>query len=144
MAEILGINAVLRALKKSAALGSKEVVVVVGFTQSYGIYVHENLGANHPVGQAKFLEQPAREMAGDIATVVRTALKRGATLEQSMLLGGLRLQRESQKLVPVDTGALKGSAFTALEDDADAAAEEAFSNSQAIREQALADRRKKE
>jgi hypothetical protein len=31
-------------------------------------------------------------------------------------LAGLRLQRESQLLVPVDTGALRASAFTAMEE----------------------------
>lgn len=32
--------------------------VEVGVGTNYGIYVHENLEAQHPVGQAKFLEQP--------------------------------------------------------------------------------------
>jgi ribosome modulation factor len=27
----------------------------------YAIYVHENMNAHHPVGQAKYLEQPFRE-----------------------------------------------------------------------------------
>lgn len=35
--------------------------VVVGFEEEYAIYVHENLEAHHPVGQAKFLEQPLQE-----------------------------------------------------------------------------------
>lgn len=37
--------------------------VVVAFDEEYAIYVHENLEAHHPVGQAKFLEQPLRENA---------------------------------------------------------------------------------
>ena len=37
------------------------------------------------------------------------------SLEKGLVLAGLRLQRDSQKLVPVDTGNLKGSAFTRLD-----------------------------
>ncbi len=37
------------------------------------------------------------------------------SLEEALLKSGLFLQRESQKLVPVDTGALKNSAFTRVE-----------------------------
>lgn len=90
--------------------------VRVGYTQVYAIYVHEDMEAHHPVGQAKYLEQPVRTMVSEISAVVNAALARGATLTQALLMGGLRLQRESQLLVPVDTGALKGSAFTRLEE----------------------------
>ena len=37
--------------------------VVVGFDEEYAIFVHENLEAHHPIGQAKFLEQPLKENA---------------------------------------------------------------------------------
>ena len=89
--------------------------VIVGYSQSYSIFVHENLAAHHPVGQAKFLEYPARKYRREITDIVVTAIRRGATLAQALLLGGLRLQREAQLLTPVDTGALKASAFTRLE-----------------------------
>jgi hypothetical protein len=91
------------------------VSVIVGYTQRYAIFVHENLTAHHNVGQAKFLEQPARQFSKDIAQVVSKAVKNGTPLPQALVLGGLFLQRESQKLCPVDTGALKASAFTRLE-----------------------------
>lgn len=65
--------------------------------------------------QAKFLEQPFREKQREIATIVVNAMKRGSTLIKALLLGGLFLQRESQKLVPVDTGNLRASAFTEKE-----------------------------
>ena len=68
-------------------------------------------------GQAKFLEQPARELnnAGTLGMIVFNAMKRGATLQQALFLAGGRIQRESMKLVPVDTGNLKASAFTRKE-----------------------------
>jgi len=89
-----------------------KVSVVVGYTQGYALFVHENLTAHHPVGQAKFLEEPARQTSGAIA---REALEKGQRMERALLLEGLNLQRRSQKLVPVDTGALRASAFTEVE-----------------------------
>lgn len=44
----------------------KQVTVNCGFggaAASYAVYVHENLEAHHPVGQAKFLEEPAKRRA---------------------------------------------------------------------------------
>lgn len=52
------------ALRSSAFTGAESgsnPSVIVGFTEEYAVYVHENLEAHHPVGQAKFLEQPLRE-----------------------------------------------------------------------------------
>lgn len=63
-------------------------------------------------GQAKFLEAPARTHAKTLAEIVRTALVRGAKMLHALFLAGLRLQRESMLLCPVDTGNLKASAFT--------------------------------
>lgn len=54
-----------------------QVVYQVGFTQFYAIYVHENVGANFKVGQAKFLEEPAREMARELGGVVRASMQGG-------------------------------------------------------------------
>jgi hypothetical protein len=68
-----------------------------------------------PTGQAKFLEQPSRMLQPELSRIVATALRKGSTMAQALLLAGLRLQRESQKLVPIDTGNLKNSAFTRLE-----------------------------
>lgn len=112
--ELLGLGrlaAKFKALQHKYGARPQESVSV-GFTQNYALYVHENLKSYHPVGQAKYLEQPAREHRKEIIRIITVACKRGATLLQGMLLGGLRLQRESQKLVPIDTGALRASAFT--------------------------------
>lgn len=70
-----------------------------------------------PVGkaQAKFLETPAREKRGRIGEIIVSAVEGGASIEQGLVLAGMFLQRESQMLVPVDTGKLKASAFTELE-----------------------------
>lgn len=117
MAKIEKLQEVVTLLQAKAAAmqAGGRASVIVGFTQAYAIHVHENLEAHHPVGQAKFLEQPARQLRGKIGDMVAQALRAGKTMAQALLLVGLRLQRDSQKLVPVDTGALKNSAFTRLE-----------------------------
>lgn len=63
-------------------------------------------------GQAKFLEQPARENRARYAAIVAGEMRKGRTLVEALLVAGLALQRDSQLLVPVDTGNLKNSAFT--------------------------------
>lgn len=117
MAKILGLTKLLASLRGRAREAAEQanVSVIVGYTQSYAIYVHENLEAYHKVGQAKFLEQPARELGSLMGSIVRNTVRRGKPIAVGLFLAGLRLQRESQKLCPVDTGALKGSAFTRLE-----------------------------
>ncbi len=92
--------------------------VSVGYTAAYAIFVHENLQAHHPVGQAKFLEQPLREMSNDgtLVGIVVGTVKGGGTFSQGILRAGLKLQAESMKLCPVLTGALRASAFTRLDE----------------------------
>jgi hypothetical protein len=93
-----------------------KAAVAVGYTQYYAIYVHENLTANHPNGgQAKYLEIPFRQLSAQAAQFLTDAMSKGVSLPDALMLLGLQLQRESQQLVPVDTGALRASAFTRLE-----------------------------
>ena len=135
--------AVLRKKAAEARIDT-DVSVVVGYTAAYALYVHENLqGTPHPPksdaqrkamfasirererrgrvswsnGQPKFLTMPFRELgsSGEFRRIIIAAIRAGKTFAQGLLLAGLRLQRESQKLVPVDTGNLKSSAFTTLE-----------------------------
>lgn len=114
MADVFGLGGVAQHLEKKIAELQRPASVQVGFTVNYAIYVHENLKAFHPVGQAKFLETAARENETKINKIIASALKKGASLDEALLLGGLYLQREAQKLCPVDTGALKASAFTRI------------------------------
>lgn len=117
MAKIENLEAVISSLRARAAKSIKDdnVSVVVGFTAAYSIYVHENLEARHPVGQAKFLEEPAIRIQDELADMIQEGMQNGKTMAQVLLVAGLRLQREAQKLCPVDTGALRASAFTRLE-----------------------------
>lgn len=47
-----------------------EISILMGFTMTYAIYVHENLQAHHNVGQAKFLEQPLMAMIDDLIPIM--------------------------------------------------------------------------
>jgi predicted secreted hydrolase len=115
MGSVKGFDKLDRRLQKmSRRVSVKKVTVKVSYTASYAIYVHENLEAFHPVGQAKYLEQPFREMLnnGTFKEMMNKSLRQGMSLTQAMTLIGLRLQRESQQRVPVDTGNLRNSART--------------------------------
>jgi hypothetical protein len=118
MAKIEKLDSLVSKLRTRAAKANKDAnpSVLVGYTAAYALFVHENLEAHHPVGQAKFLEQPARELGRELGTITGKAVQQGQTLAMGLVLAGLRLQRASQELVPVDTGNLRGSAFTRLEE----------------------------
>lgn len=116
MARIERLNELKQILKaKGREAAKSSVSVVVGYTQNYALAVHERTWVYHPNGQAKFLEEPFRSLAPEMKALIAEDMKGGMTMEQALLRQGLRLQRESQELVPVDTGALKGSAFTRVE-----------------------------
>ncbi len=128
--KVEGIDRVIATLKRTLKKSLRDGVdpsVSVGYETNYALFVHENIGMKWkgkprrppakgeywgPAGQAKYLEQPAREGAKEIAALVRRALQAGHTLLQSLVVGGLWLQAQSQRLVPVDSGDLKESAFT--------------------------------
>ena len=91
--------------------------VIVGYTANYAIYVHEMVGANfkRPGSQAKFLEQPAREMKGDLVKQIERDLANGMDMSDALKEAGLKLQRASMEICPVDEGNLRESAFTRIE-----------------------------
>jgi hypothetical protein len=91
--------------------GSPKPKLEIGYTADYAIYVHENLQARHPIGQAKFLEQPMREHKKEIMRIVRQALANRTPLKSAIALGGLYLLGQSKQLVPVDTGHLRQSGY---------------------------------
>jgi hypothetical protein len=148
--KVEGVDRLVEALKRVARkyLPSAGTVrgrsVIVGYTASYAVHVHENLEAAHgqeynvkhaqhygprskkagelvvqrgPNQQAKFLEKPARELTNDgtLKGVFNDAIQGGADFQQALYLTGLAIQRSSQEIVPYVTGNLHGSAFTRKE-----------------------------
>lgn len=103
-------------LRAARAQKDSKAVVAVGYGAPYAIYVHEDLTMNHPNGgQAKYLEQAVRQQIDAIFSIVKRDLEKGNTMAQALLRAGIYLENESKKLVPVDTGELKRSAYTTLE-----------------------------
>lgn len=120
VAKVEGVNRVLAKLRHLAKVYSDspnktQDAVLVGYTQAYAPYVHENRAASFKVGRAGFLLDVARELGRELGDMIAKGLKRRLPMVQALLLAGLRLQRESQLNCPVDTGALRGSAFTRIE-----------------------------
>ena len=55
--------------------GQTRMTFEVGYTQNYAVFVHENLTAKHPVGQAKYLEEPARMHRSEMLKLVEEEVK---------------------------------------------------------------------
>jgi hypothetical protein len=119
MPEIQKIRSLQRKLEslKTRYTESKTLGVVVGYTAFYGIYVHERPAHHNPGQQWKFLEQPAREMGDELGQDIAGAVQRGTKLLKAMKAAGVKLQRASEEIVPVDTGNLRGSSITATDDE---------------------------
>lgn len=137
MARIEGLKKVVSVLQKKALASKKDdnVSCVVGYTAAYALYVHEKIEMKwkglprqgkqgkgfywdpQGRGQAKFLEGPARKFAKELGMIVATVIGKGRTLAQGLLAAGLRLLRESQLRVPVDTGNLKASGYVRMENN---------------------------
>lgn len=130
-AEVNGVDAVLRKLKFQEQKHPHTITVLVGYTASYALAVHEKVEMKlagqprqkprkgyywDPQGraQAKFLETPARTESREISRITREVTKATGDFEKGLAFGGLHLQRESQLMVPVDEGNLKASAFTSI------------------------------
>lgn len=137
MAKIEGTQRLMYKLKAKHTKGNKKPVAVTGYAMVYAIYVHENLNARHAEGKmAKYLTGPARVYRKEIAKLVRDTYKSTGNLEAAVLIGALFLQRMSQEIVPIDTGALRSSAYTALQKNSADAAQAAAKRGQRIRDAA--------
>lgn len=123
-------------------IGKPQAIVVVGYSQSYAVEVHERTDVRHKVGQSKYLETAARSNEQNIRHTLRASPR--DQLAENMLKAGLLIQRESQQLVPVDTSALKASAFTCVEEELDQVASEARTKAELIRMTVLAERSRKD
>lgn len=114
MAKTEGVEALLAKLRGMMDK-YQPVDVTVSFSAPYALFVHEDLTARHPIGQAKFLEQPARTMRADLAQGAAALMKKGVSMPKALYTQGLRLQRAAQLLCPVETGFLRNSAMTEIE-----------------------------
>jgi hypothetical protein len=64
-------------LRNSAVIEEGDTYIEVGYggeASAYAAIQHENMSFHHPVGQAKYLEQPATEMEEEIKAAVARAV----------------------------------------------------------------------
>lgn len=135
-------SSIVTKLKKKSR-ETKNARVVVGFSQRYALFVHENIPANatYRVGQSKFLESTSRLFAEVLAQDITNGVKQGKPLLEVLLETGQVLLNATLDITPMDTGALRESGFVASVKQADAVAAEAFSRSESLRIRILAARK---
>lgn len=115
-----GLSSVLARLEGMKVKGKQRLLLEVGYngdgSAPYAIYVHEDTTKHHPIGQAKFLERAYRELAPQLKQHIAVAglLHKGVSLEEVLLDAGEKIRIRSQQYVPVDTGALKNSAYVVV------------------------------
>lgn len=69
----------LRASAFSRKEGNPDQIIwKVGYTQDYAVYVHEGTHMNFKVGQAKFLEDPARRLEKDLIEIMVSKVEKNA------------------------------------------------------------------
>lgn len=101
---------VLAKLKGMSLKGKKTMTVSVVYTAPYARIQHEDMTFNHPNGgQAKYLEQPARQLQAEMASIVRRSVEAKNGLEEGLERAGNLLLDVSRDLVPVDSGDLRDS-----------------------------------
>lgn len=142
--KILNARYVTKKLKDLEKKAGGHVEVVTGFTQRYAIHVHENLEAKHKEGKtAKYLERPYRENSKAIQDLIAREYERTRKLRLAVVTGGLKIQRLAQQVVPIDTAALKSSAYTAEGNKINSVATAAFQKSESVRRRQLTKRSKR-
>jgi hypothetical protein len=105
-----GTQKVISKLRGMTLGGTGTLSVRVSYNAPYSVFVHEDLTKYHaPPTQAKFVEQPARQLRQEMRDMVAKKLKQKRALDLALLAAGQLLYDASQLLVPVDTGLLKAS-----------------------------------
>ncbi len=97
--------------KRRRTYGDQLSTTKVGYSAPYALAVHERLNVYHPIGQAKFLEQPIRTEAPAMAAIIRSRLRAGMTLKEAQLEAAKHLMKVSLQLTPMKTGRLRASWF---------------------------------
>ena len=113
--KVEGYERVVATLRARAARARGRPRVRVAYDAPYATAVHENLNRVYAHGQAKYLEQPARALRGDMARAVRDTMRAGGTILQAELRAAELLFQASQLLVPYRTGRLKRSGSVRVE-----------------------------
>lgn len=107
-----GFGKVSSRFKAMTLKGRKRLTVKVGFATPYAARIHEDLEMYHnPPTQAKYLEQPLRELQDAMGEVVVQNLINKESLETALIRAGNLLLEAALPLVPIDTGRLRRSGY---------------------------------
>lgn len=114
MATITGVDKLREQMSSRIQKATKlsKAVGYVGYSAEYANYVHENMEAFHRVGQAKYLTTAINKFLPKMTNMLKEELKDGGDPKAAIQKVLLAIKYESQKLVPVDTGFLRSSAYT--------------------------------
>lgn len=122
----------LRVLREQAREASS-AGAVVGYAAAHALIIHEDLSIQHKPGkQAKYLEATIRTKSKETLELVTQRYKETGNLNKALLAGALFVKHESQKIVPVDTGALHASGYACLAKNDERTAAEAASRAEKI------------
>ena len=114
--KVSGVEGVIASLQGHSLKGKKVMTGTVVYDAPHSVYVHEDLEAFHPNGQAKYLEQPARELHSEMVETINRSVRAKNGLEEGVQRALGLLFDASQELVPVDTGELRDSGFIEIRD----------------------------
>lgn len=107
-----GFNKLATQLLDLAKIHAPTVTATIGYTAPYAVYVHEDLTKNHPVGEAKWLENAIHANQQNVIDMIYTKLTAGQTMTQACEETGWWLLQLANTMCPVDTGRLKASAYS--------------------------------
>ena len=110
---VYNLDRVLTELRKRRAKAGLDGLstLKVGYGAKHAVPVHERLDVHHPIGQAKFLEQPIRTEAKTMGDIIKKKLMARESLKVAHMEAAKHLMKVSLQLVPVDTGELRDSWF---------------------------------
>lgn len=97
--------------KRRRNTADKKAETKVGYSAPYALAVHERLDVYHPIGQAKYLEQPMRTEEKPMRDIIRSRLRARESLKAAQLEAAKHLMKVSLNLTPIDTGKLRASWF---------------------------------
>jgi hypothetical protein len=123
------LKAVLKQQSKKYGDGKS---IVIGFAQTYALFVHE-INAAYRVGQWKYLETAIKQMRQSMGQWIATELKKGKKLDAVQLAACRKLLAYAKTLTPKDTGALRASGYVCFEEQHQAVSEAAYKASEQIR-----------
>lgn len=116
-----------RALINRIAKAEGKFDIVVGYAVSpkaeagdstrYAIYVHEMTELWHkPPTKSRFLADPFRKIQREIPSIIqREMIAKRRSFSDALLAVGKKIKKESLAEAPIDTGALRRSAFVEKE-----------------------------